>query len=238
MSRWTLQEWSAVAIVLYTVITFAGVLGSFYIATRTLRELQADRRLRHQPRLAFDGFGYRLPIQFVKAGLHVPGVNPSYAERRLAALPVDGESVRLKVSGDTDRSKTIPGYGNLRNFGLGPALETRVTWIPESVTIGAETFTLNKEKLREARYSPELNDMPLVPGHIASNESSVLSRLPAFIEKDFEKKVAEVRGSLRLECLDVFGEKHTFRQSFFIGTGYRDSPPWVHVTFTDLRDGA
>jgi len=151
-------------------------------------------------------------------------------------LPPDAESVRIKHRKNEDGSIASIFYGNLKNYGLGPALETKVTWIPESVMVGSETFNLDSAKLNEPRYSQQLNSMPALRDHILPGEISQLTRLPTFIEKDVEKKISQVQGYLEISCQDVFGLRHIRQQDFFIATGYSETTPYVHVTFRKLRE--
>jgi len=68
MPNLTLQEWNAIAQVVLTAITFIGIVVSIFLSVRALREVQADRRQRQRPHIAFEGGGIRLPVEFVKAG--------------------------------------------------------------------------------------------------------------------------------------------------------------------------
>ena len=78
MTNLTLQEWSAIAQVVLSAIRFVGIVLSIFLSVRTLREVQADRRQRQRPHLAFEGGGIRLLVEFVKAGSAIPGVvNPT-----------------------------------------------------------------------------------------------------------------------------------------------------------------
>jgi hypothetical protein len=199
-----------------------------------LREVQLDRRLRQRPHLAFEPGGYQIPVEFVVAGKRIPGIDPAYVEKVLANLPDKAESVRLV---HRPRHFEDSFYGHLKNFGSGPALLTHVTWIPSVVWVGSEKFVLDASKLAEPVYSGELNQMPSCPSHIAPDTEAALSRLPTFIEKDFEKKITQVEGLLHIECEDVFGETLVARQEFLLFTHYKEAPPHVHVTFGDLISG-
>ncbi len=127
-------------------------------------------------------------------------------------------------------------YGRLKNYGLGPALATHIRWVPEKVTIGAESFKIDERKLREPVYSYQLNTMPASPQHIEPNGEgeAQLTRLPAFIAKDFEKKVTVVVGRLVITCKDIFGRNHLAIQEFRIRTDYSREQPHLLVTFSDI----
>ena len=236
MPNFTLQEWSAITQVVLTAITFVGIVVSIFLSVRALREVQADRRQRQRPHLAFEGGGIRLSVEFVKAGRAIPGVNPKYVASVFNDLPPDAESVRIKHRQREDGSIEPIFYGHLKNYGLGPALEARVTWIPETVMVGSETFKLDSAKLNEPRYSQQLNSMPAWRQHILPGEDSQLTRLLTFIEKDVEKKISQVEGVLEISCQDVFGLHHIRHQDFYIRTGYSEATPYVHITFLRLRE--
>lgn len=235
MSDLTLQDWSAIAQIALTIATVTGVLASLFMSIRALREIQKDRRQRQQPHLAFESRGYRRDIEFVKAGYAIPGINPSYAAKVFSDIPKDAESVRIKDHKDRDGVEHPCFYGQLQNYGLGPALETRVAWVPETLTIGTESFSLNSEKLNEPRYSRNLNSLPPWATHIPPGEHTELTRLPTFIEKDFEKKVSQVEGVLEISCKDVFGSTHTVRQDFYVATEYAGAKPHVTLSFGSVR---
>ena len=234
LSTLTVQDWGAVAQVAATLITFVGVLGSLWLSVKALREVQTDRKLRQRPHLAFETGGYQIPVEFVAAGKRIPGVNPAYVEKVLPNLPDGAESVRMVHKG---KNMEQSFYGHLKNFGSGPALLTHVTWIPKVVWVGSEKFDLDDKKLAEPVYSCSLNKMPSCPSHIAAGAEAELSRLPTFIEKDFERKITHVEGHLLIECEDVFAEALTVRQKFHLFARYKEDPPHIHITFSDLISG-
>jgi hypothetical protein len=149
-------------------------------------------------------------------------------------MPEDAESVRILEEESSDGSVKPVYVGELHNFGLGPALSTSVTWIPCEIWIGSERFQLDEAKQREFPYSKDINDIPTIPQHIPPGGNAGLYRLPTFIEKDFEKKISKVDGVLLIQAYDVFGDKHTTEQEYHIFTGYNETSPWIHITFSDL----
>jgi hypothetical protein len=231
----SLSEWSDLAQVLATLIGFTGVIVSIWLSVRALKEVERDRKLRHKPYLAFVQGGHRLPVKFVRGGPFVPGVNRAYAEKVLGHLPADGESVVIAHPDQEGRLKPIL-YGHLKNYGTGPALSTAVTWKPKQIWIGSESFAIDERKQQEPLYSCELNEMPAIPSHIEPGAEARLSRLPAFIVKDYERKITRVDGELVIECRDIFGHRHRAIQEFYSFAEYREQPPGFHVTFSDLVD--
>jgi hypothetical protein len=218
-------EYTDLAQIITPIIALLGIAISMWLSVRALREVQKDRRMRQMPHLAFGYGGAGYLIMFVNAGRAVLGINPRYAEIAFSDFPADAESVRLK-----------PGveYGKLRNYGLGTALSTEVTWVPQRIQIGSEIFTLEKDKLLEPRYSKNLNCIPSSPSHILPGEMATFIRLPTFIQKDHEKKIKEVEGTLVIECEDIFGLKHVTNQEFRIFTDYGADKPIIYITFGDL----
>jgi len=208
------------------------------MSVRALKEIRDDRRQRQSPHLAFETGGCIYPIEFVDAGPAIPGISPEYAEKSFSDIPNGAESVRLKHIPLKEGLIKPIFVGTLKNYGLGPAFETQVTWLPKKIKIGNEQFVIDDNKLLEPRYSVELNTMPPWRQHIASGESSQLTRLPTFIEKDIEKKIIEVTGELKIYCKDVFGRFHVTLQDFYLSTDYLESEPNVHITFMEFKGGA
>jgi len=234
MAAILLSDWSAIAQVFIAVFTVVGVIASLYFSTKALREVQADRKQKQKPHLAFGLGGYRYPIRFVKAGKTIPGVDQKYVKQVFSDMSENAESVRLDEKKEEDGSIKSIRIGRLKNYGLGPAISTRVTWIPQKVWVGSESFEIDYKKLIEPIYNPSLNTMPSIPSHISPNEEGGLSRLPTFIEKDVEKKLTKVEGLLQIEAKDVFDTKIITEQKFYLFTGYKEEIPWVHVTFSDI----
>jgi len=211
MDKLTLNDYAAIAQIVMAIVAFVGIIISITFSIKTLGELQHDRRVRSKPHLAFEPGGYLLDIEFVKAGKKCPGLNPKFVERMFPDLPEDAESVRLKVH----------KYGNLRNYGAGTGLETQIKWVPNKIWFGSESFILDKNKLLEPPYCGELNTMSPIPRHILSEQESSLSRIPTFIEKDFEKKITKVEGILEICCSDIFGRNYKAYQQFYLFTDYK-----------------
>jgi len=234
MSNLSLYDYASIAQILLTIITFTGILTSIWLSIKALREVQTDRKLRQMPHLAFETGGYYLHIEYQKVGKTIPGINPEYVEKMFPDLPDNAESIRIKDKKKEDGRVEIGFYGRLKNYGLGSALLTEVTWIPYEIGINTEKFSLDDKKLLEPPYQKALNNMPSCPSHILSNGEAKLSRLPTFIEKDFEKKITSVEGVLEIKCEDVFKEKHVTKQQFRLLTDYKSDIPAIIVAFGDL----
>jgi hypothetical protein len=229
-----LVEYSMVAQIVLSIISFVGIVTSIWLSIRALREVQTDRKLRQRPYLGFEIGGYDIPIEFQRAGKTIPGIDPEFVKKMFSDIPEDAESIRIRPKKSKPGSIETTFYSQLRNYGLGPALSTTVTWVPEEIWIGSEKTSLNKEKLLEPQYQEVLNCMPSVPSHISPDKDARLARLPTFIEKDYGKKIARVDGFLKIGCKDVFGEKHLVTQAFYLFTYYLSDQPHIHVTFGDF----
>jgi len=234
MSALDLTEYSMLAEILLSIISFVGIVTSIWLSIKALREVQVDRKLRQRPYLGFEIGGFDVPVEFRKAGKTIPGIDPDFVKKVFSHIPDDAESIRPKHKENKDGSVELLFYGQLKNYGLGPALTTTVTWVPKEVWRGSEKIVLDKEKSSEPQYQEILNCMPSVPSHIIPEKDARLSRLPTFIEKDYRKEITRAEGVLRIDSKDVFKEKHTVTQAFYLFTYYRSDHPYVHVTFGDF----
>ena len=232
----SLSEWSQVAQIILVLITFIGILISIWLSTKALREVQADRKTRQKPLLAFEQGGGRYPLKFIRTGTAVPGVEPAYAKSALPNIPADAESVRINEPENPDGTiKPIP-IGSLKNFGTGTGLSVKVSWVPKEIWIGNEKFVLDQTKLAEPIYDKPLNTMPTYPSHILPGGQACLTRLPTFIEKDYEKKITRVDGVLEIISKDVFGDLHMGKQIFRIFPSYKEASPTVIITFSEMLE--
>lgn len=202
----TLEKGAYLAQLSLAIITAIGVLVSLYFSTRSLREIVLDRHQRQRPHLAFEPGGFQYHIVFVKDG------------------PKGEELVR--VVGD----KFI---GRLKNYGLGPALSTNVTWVAREIWVGDERFEINQRKRQEPIYAFSNNQVPTHPIHILPDREAGLTHLPEFIVRDYEKKITRAVGVLLIETRDVFNNKIRFESGFRIITNYKDANSNVIVTFGD-----
>jgi hypothetical protein len=228
-------QYGSIAQIVTSIISVVGIVTSIWLSTRALREVQTDRKLRQRPFLGFEIGGYDIPIEFQKAGKTIPGIDPEFVKKMFPDIPEDAESVRIKQEKDQHASPQTRFYGQLRNYGLGPALSTTVTWIPTEIWTEQKKTQMDRRKLLEPQFMEVLNCMPSVPSHIMPGSTAALARLATFIEKDFRKTITRAEGTLRIECKDVFGINHTVNQTFYLFTYYKTDPPHAHVTFSDFN---
>ena len=217
----TIQEWIEIATAAFTII---GVIASLYMSVKALREVQIDRKLQKEPYLAFETGGQKFPIEIIRQD------DRTENDEMSASM----EIVRINLKTEDGRIKNM--YGKLRNFGLGPAIETKIIWIPQEIWLGTEKFHINEEKLLEKKYSNQYNTIPASPGHILPGQEGKFFRIPAFIQRDTEMKITKVDGMIEIQCYDVFRNKHTVRQKYHLFTGYKEETPYIHFTFSDLID--
>ncbi len=225
MNSTLVSQYADIAQTITPFIVFIGIIISMWLSVKALREVQKDRKLRQIPHLAFDYGGSNHLIEFIKIGRKVGGIDPKYAEKVFSDFPKEADSVGLK-SGQK--------YGHLRNYGVGTALSTEVTWMPNKVQIGTEKYVIEEDKLLEPRYCNELNCIPSSPSHILPQQEAVFYRLPTFIQKDWEKKIKEIEGVLKIECKDIFDTNHVTYQEFRIFPEYLVEKPYITITFGDI----
>lgn len=222
----TLQDLGDIAQVVIAIATGIGVLVALFVAATSLRELRLDRRLRRLPFLVFEQGSFHIPVEFRVAGAAVMGVEPYEALKAFGHLPADGESIRPAAN--------VHRIGHLSNLGTGPALDVHVIWIPEEIQIGSDRIALDASKREEPAYSADFNEMPSSPRNLMPGDVAFLTRLPVFIEKDYQKRIGYAEGALRVEFRDVFGESHWLNQQFRLWPGYEEDPPAIGVTFGDV----
>jgi len=232
----TLAQWGFLSQIVLTFITLLGILTSMWLSIKALREVQTDRKLRQRPFLAFQRGGHKVQIEFKVAGKSVPGINPRYVATVVPDMPPKAETVRLKQETTKDGRLHVHFYSHLKNYGLGPAISTAVTWIPFEIWVGSDQFSIDEKKLAEPIYGKSMNRLPAASSHILPGEESQLTRLPTFIVLDYEKKIKRVDGILEIACNDVFAQRQLSYQVFHIFTDYTDQSPHLIVTFSDLVD--
>jgi len=205
----------AIGQILAAIFTLLGVLVSMYMSLKALKETREDRKLTIAPYLAFATGGHAYSLRFNK-----------YKNEEK-----DAEIIQLYTD-DDGRIKEL--YGDLNNYGLGPAIHAKITWIPESIWFGDEEFLITKEKLLDKKYSNEENTIPSKPSHIAPREAGRFFRIPYFITHDYDKKITRVDGFVHITCFDILKNKYETQQKFHIFTDYKAEEPNIHFTFSDI----
>lgn len=91
-----LTEYSMMAQIVLSFVSFVGIVTSIWLSVRALREVQTDRKLRQRPYLGFEIGGYDIAIEFQKAGRTIPGIDPDFVKKMFSDIPEDVESIRIR----------------------------------------------------------------------------------------------------------------------------------------------
>jgi hypothetical protein len=122
------------------LITAAGVLVSLYVGISTLREVRRGRQHSIQPYCLFGTGPQKVSVEFSDAN-GIPGIDISHAVRLTKDRPPGKNRVDTKHL-----------WGKLRNYGLGPAINTRISLIPYRVFIATDVFVIDDTKRTEFPY--------------------------------------------------------------------------------------
>ena len=209
-----IKFWVDFAQIVTTLVAVIGVILSFWIARRTLREVQKDRIISQRPFLLFEYGGYGIRMDYIK--------HDDDKVYNQAYWPVINDKGGIKI-------ETV---GQLKNYGTGPALDIRIQWIVEEVYIKNEKFVIDELKRKERKYAPEFNINPIMTSHLYPNQESGFHLIPYFISTDFEKKIERASGYLIISYSDTYQNKHETHQKFNVFTDYEKK--WFHTTFSDL----
>ncbi|MDD5185425.1 MAG: hypothetical protein PHS84_09220, partial [Paludibacter sp.] len=139
-----LDIWVSIAQILTALIALVGIGLSFWFSIKTLREVQIERVISQRPFLLFDYGGFKTLIEFIK---HED--NKQYIQ---AYWPKINENGGIHV----------PTIGKLKNYGSGPAIDIKLKWIVEEVTIKGERFLIDDSKRKELKYSEKMNINPIM----------------------------------------------------------------------------
>jgi hypothetical protein len=200
--------------ILTAIITLLGVITAFWISRKTLREIQNDRIISQRPFLLFEYGGNKTSIKFCIA--------QDGKEYIQAYWPVINEKGGIHV----------PTIGKLKNLGVGPAIDVRITWFVEQVYIKGEKFKIDEEKRKEIQYQPAQNTNPIITSHLFPNQESGFHLIPYFISADFEKKIERADGVLIIKYFDTYENSYETYQKFHAFTEYSEKK--FHTTFSDL----
>jgi hypothetical protein len=212
-NQYDVKFWVDVAQIITMVLTLIGLIISFWMSTRALKEVQHDRVINQRPFLLFDYGGHQARIELKKRD-----DGKEYASFYWPAL----ETVGIHV----------PTVGRLRNLGTGPAVAVKLQWIVEEISIKGEKFKIDDAKRKEPQYSLQFNQNPIMVSHLFPNQESGYHLLPRFISQDFSRKIEQAEGYLIISYQDTFNNKHRTLQKFYAFTDYEKLT--FHTTFSDL----
>jgi hypothetical protein len=211
-----IKFWVDIAQIITALIATIGVVLSFGLSRKALKEVQRDRIFNQRPFLLFEYGGHVIPIEFKT---HQDGKIYNHA-----LWPSIGSGPGLH----------IPTFGQLKNYGTGPAIDVMISWIVEEVQIKGEKIKIDKEKRMENQYKESWNTNPLKTTHLFAGQETGIHLIPHFISIDFEHKIERANGYFSIFYSDTFGHKYKTLQKFHVFTDYKHPEKGFHTTFSDL----
>ncbi len=131
---------------------------------------------------------------------------------------------------DDIRARTAQAFVvEIANVGKGAALGTKANWQIDKVTLTNGSAVTVSDEFVNGHMRPYT-----WPAVIEPNEHALVRHLPRFIEIDDELQIANVTGSLIIQCQNASGKNLEFRQSFTLDTVYHPEPPVDELNGTRL----
>jgi hypothetical protein len=209
---------AAVVVALIAVVVAIWALRSTGRGTRAaLAEVRHDRDLQIRPHLAFAPALPNVAIRDV-ALTDFPGIDPSIVADVLTKVPGGGTVIVC------DAQVEDSGYGRLRNYGKGAAIDTRVRFVVDEVVYASGAPTPTSEWV-EDHQAAEPDAAFTNPRDIAAGETGRIMHLPAVVSWDVFRTLGTVRGTAVIECTDIAGNRYEWSQPFGIWAFYPD-PAW------------
>lgn len=209
---------AAVVVALIAVVVAIWALRSTSRGTRgVLAEVRHDRDLGIRPHLAFAPTLPNIAIREV-ALADIPGIDPSVVADVGATIPDGGTLIAC------DPSVEDSGYGRLRNYGQGAAIDTRVRFVVDEV-VRAGGAQAPSSAWVEDHQAAESDVAFTYPRDIAPGETGRIVHLPAVVSWDVFRTLGTVRGTAVIECSDIAGHSYEWTQPFSIWAFYPD-PSW------------
>lgn len=213
------------------IITSLGILVSFFISVKTLKEIKRDRVFSQKPFLMFKVGGYEEKVVYERIGKKSPGFNPTYIESEFKDMPNDAISILRDC---LSKEKTISTLGDLMNCGNGTAFEVEIVWVPKMIWLNGEKFVIDKEKSNEPKYNRANNTRRVWNYVLPPKEETGIVNWPMFIEKDYNLQITRVEGYFEIHYQDLLKNKYNTLQRFHIFTYYQKEIPSIHVTFCNV----
>lgn len=215
---------AAIVVALVAVVTAVWALRSTGRGTRAaVAEIRHDRDLQIRPHLAFAPTLPGITTREV-AFVDIPGVDASVVQDALAHMPEGGSVVVCDPQADD------AGYGRLRNYGNGAAIDVCVRFQIDDVAPTADVPTRTPGWV-ENRQSAGPDEAFTYPRDIAPGATARVMHLPAMVSWDVFRTVGSVRGTATIACTDIAGNRYEWSQQFAIWAFYPD-PSW---TWTSTR---
>jgi hypothetical protein len=210
------------------LITAAGVLVSLYVGISTLREVRRGRQHSIQPYCLFSTGTQQISVEFSDAG-GIPGVDIGPAVRLTKDRPPG-----------KNRADTKHLWGKLRNYGLGPAINTRISLIPYRVFVGKDVFVIDDAQRTGFPYSEIYNSFGVTPSHLAVGGEGLFMRLPTPIVVDYKRRITRLDCVVKIEYEDLYASKYTKFQGLRVFAQRLEDPsdPVVILTFLEEMSSA
>ncbi|WP_155128350.1 hypothetical protein [[Actinomadura] parvosata] len=209
------------------------VLAALYVSNKTRQDVQRDRDIQILPVLAFQPGGIPLPLHERNFGHRIGGMNPTYVESAFQRIPADAKILDLgKKKGDNN--VTQGDYGELFNYGHGPAFDVRVTWQAEVLEISTDSFPITKEQRSSPRFAEGSNRLPSVSRHIPPGAKGQLTRLPTFYILDLQRVIDSIECRVVIRYKDMLGRPLETVQNARISSFRSADEPYCIVTFSDV----
>jgi hypothetical protein len=210
------------------LITAAGVLVSLYIGICTLGEIRKGRQHSITPFCLFPTGAQRVLVEFDDSS-GIPGIEISLATR----LNRDRPPGKNRITANNP-------WGKLQNFGMGPAVNTKISLLAYRVFMGEEVFVVDESKRTDFPYAEIYNRIPAHPSHLAVGKEAVFMRLPTPIVVDFKRRMTRLDFVVIIAYRDLFGNSYQKFQGLRAFCNYLDdsSEPYLVLTFLEEMDPA
>jgi hypothetical protein len=155
----------------------------------------------------------------------IPGINIAIASRLTKDRPSGQNRVDVKIH-----------WGRLRNYGLGPALNTKISILPYRLFIGSEVFIIDEIKRNEFPYSESFNLLPASPSHLAVGQEGEFRRLPTPIVVDYKRRLSRLDCVVKIEYEDVYANQYAKFQGLRVFADQIDDPLDSAIILTFLEE--
>ncbi|MEV1246422.1 hypothetical protein [Nonomuraea sp. NPDC049750] len=202
------------------------VFAAIYVSYKTRLDVQRDRDLRILPILAFQPEGTVVSLNERNFNYSIGGVSADFVKSNFRDIPAETRILDLPDDFHT--------YGQLINYGQGPAFDVRVAWKPETMAIGSDEFPLGYELLKSLKFDEELNTMPSVPANIAPGEEAGLTRIPTFLILDTKRAATAIECRAIINYKDLLGRQMQTTQQVHVFPEHTHNEYTYIITFGDV----
>lgn len=219
------EKWYYIFNIFAPFITMLGIIISFWVSLKSLKEVRQEKVLAQRPYLLFWQGGMDDKAIFVKSGRTSPGFNPAVMQQVKKDIPQDAIAIQ--------RDFLKSNFGTIQNYGNGTAFNITLTWVPKIIWINDEKFIIDRTKMKEVKYSKEFNTRCIGEFNLLPKQTTGIIHWPMFIEMDYNLCITRVEGFFQINYDDSFGNHYNTYQGYHMFTNYKDSNPTIHVTFIE-----